>query len=167
MTRSGIVVSLLIRCHRCRRPLVETDFFCPICGAKSPHVQIDPEGMRHFPLFIGDLKRRIEASIVNLRYRYGTLPVASLLGLLPLIPLSSLIGTSAGILGLIRIVQGRSPTEGIPLALLGIVGAVIWFILGLFAIGQFGEMLNLILHEILNVLGLIFQEIDQPGFRSA
>lgn len=156
-----------IRCHRCKGPLTESDSFCPVCGAKSLRAQTYPESVRHFAPISDDLKRRVETLFAGLRYRYGTLPAVSLLGLLPLIPLSSLIGIGAGVFGLIRIVQRRSPTEGVPLALLGIIGAMLWFVVGIFAIGQLGEMLNLVLQKFLDALGLIYLEAHHAGSRSA
>ena len=156
-----------IRCHRCRGPMSRSDISCSICGAESRYVEVYPSIIEHFVIFAKDLGDRVENSIMELRYRYGTLPVVSLFGLSPFIPLSSLIGVGAGVFGLIRILRRRSPAQGAPLAFLGIFGAIMWFILGLFAVGQFGELVNLVLHEILDLLGPAIQDSGPPGHRSA
>ena len=78
--------------------------------------------------------------------------VVSLFGLLPLIPVCSVVGIGAGVVGLVRIGFRRAPAEGVWFALIGIAGGTAWLVLVLFIVGDLGEWLQSIGREFFNML---------------
>lgn len=102
--------------------------------------------------FNEDRQSRIKEWITDLCYRYGTYPVVSLFGLLPLVPVCSVVGIGAGVVGLIRIGFRRAPAEGVWFALMGIAGGTTWLVLVLFIASDLGEWLQSIVREFFNML---------------
>jgi hypothetical protein len=120
----------MTRCFVCGEPILAGSLRCPNCRAvQSP--QSRSEGGVGLYLLALVLQR-----FPQLRDRYGTLPLFASLGVLPLFPVTPLIGVICGITALLRIKRHLSPREGQSLAIMGLVGGVAWMTLGIIFVSK-------------------------------
>lgn len=111
-----------MRCPQCGEQNADAAKTCSTCGKSlvrdTLNVEFDHEAF---------LSRALGA-LTEYRDRYGVWAVASLIGLLPAFPLGAVFGIGCGGFALWKISRGEAPRPGLPLAIIGLSGAVLWAI---------------------------------------
>jgi hypothetical protein len=125
-------------CARCGEPLREAPVVCGLCGS--------PTGLKPPAAVSSAIPAQVAASAVHLvhgwRNRYGLLPLVAFLGVLPLFPLTSVLGIVAGGIAVFRIRRRRAPAHGFRLALAGMVGGLFWIGVGIYLAFQASEFVR-------------------------
>lgn len=122
-------------CPRCGESLSAGAVICSLCGARL----IAPSNIDHGlnSLVVSPVLSRL----AEWRRKYGLVPLLSTLGLLPLFPVTPLLGIVLGTAGLVEVKRGTAPDEGRPLAALGLFGGLAWMVIGVALTGSVASWL--------------------------
>jgi hypothetical protein len=124
-------------CARCGEPLGLRADRCQLCGAPSAGAFVPGPLEPH-----SVLARRLWTEWAVQSRRFGMLPLLSLVGVLPLFPLSPVVGIAAGGFALRQIARGEIPDDSRRLALVGIMGGLFWLCLGIYAVSHASEFIQ-------------------------
>jgi hypothetical protein len=122
-------------CPKCGEPLSAGTVVCSVCGARWIAPSSIDRGLYFY--VVGPALSRL----AEWRQKYGLVPLLSTLGLLPLFPVTPLLGIVLGTAGLFEVKWGTAPDEGRPLAALGLLGGLVWMMIGMSLTGSIASWL--------------------------
>jgi hypothetical protein len=120
--------TLELECPRCGSEVSARIMSCAVCGARNPHHDVG--SIATGPSEAAALRARIDPAARAWISRFGLVPMIAALGVLPLYPLTPVVGILAGTWALFRVQRGFDPPDGRSLALAGIVGGLVWMVIG-------------------------------------
>lgn len=125
--------TLTAECPRCGEVLSKQLPRCPICGGGNSEWDT---GSPEIGRIAADMRTRVSPVIRPWTQRYGVVPLLALLGILPLYPVTPLLGILAGAYALHRIRRGLAPRAGRPLAIVGFISGWLWMVAGIMLLGR-------------------------------
>lgn len=115
------------RCPRCDEPVEPGSIRCGLCGALFR----DPVAHPDRPALPEEWVGQAKASVRRWQNRYGTLPLLSLVGVLPFFPVTAVLGLALGGIAIRRVNRGYDPSQGRALAVVGMVAGALWLAVGI------------------------------------